>query len=69
MFEKVSRREFLAATSAGIAAVSGATANSAESVSSHAESPRLISAKAPFDTFRDYINALDEHGLPFSFEF
>ena len=63
MFEKVSRREFLAATSAGIAAASGATANSAESVSRHAESPRLISAKAPFDTFRDYINALDEHGL------
>jgi 4-hydroxy-3-polyprenylbenzoate decarboxylase len=54
--DKVSRREFLAATSAGLAAASVTPTGSAQT-----ELTRT--STAPFDSLRDYIQALDEHGL------
>ena len=56
MSEKLSRREFLTTTTAGIAAISGAT-------TAVAKPEPAESAAAPFDTLRDYIRALDERGL------
>ena len=56
MSDKVSRRAFLAATGAGLATASVTTTGSAQT--------DLTSAStAPFDSLRDYIKALDEHGL------
>jgi UbiD family decarboxylase len=54
--EKVSRREFLAGTGAGLALASGAAATAAKPVSG-------ATPTAPFDSLRDYIQAVDAHGL------
>jgi len=54
--DKVSRREFLAATGAGLAAASVTTTGSAQT-------DLTSTSAAPFDSLRDYIKALDEHGL------
>jgi len=61
----VSRREFLAATSAGLAAASTAVTVSAATSSSDQGSRAKGSPRttAPFDSLRDYVRALDEHGL------
>jgi 4-hydroxy-3-polyprenylbenzoate decarboxylase len=56
MSTKVSRRHFLAGTGAGIALTSGAAATAATSVSKSTPT-------APFDSLRDYIRAVDAHGL------
>ncbi|MGI9309762.1 MAG: UbiD family decarboxylase domain-containing protein, partial [Gammaproteobacteria bacterium] len=62
----VSRREFLAATGAGLAAAPVAEL-SAESLASD-DGIRGEIAQAPFDSLRDYINALDARGLVMHFD-
>ena len=56
MSEKVSRREFLAGSGGGLALASGAAATAAKPVSG-------ATPTAPFDSLRDYIQAVDAHGL------
>ena len=66
----VSRREFLAATGAGLAAATHAATASSQTVlneSKWAENSQAP-ATAPFDTLRDYVRALDEHGLLMRFD-
>ena len=67
----VSRRSFLAA-SAGVAAISCATQESTQQQVAAAEAAaaqRIADApKPPFDTLRDYVAALEAHGLLLRFE-
>lgn len=60
MAKKVSRRQFITTSGIGLAAVTGATTNAAKPVPTEAA---LAAKTAPFDTLRNYINALDERGL------
>jgi 4-hydroxy-3-polyprenylbenzoate decarboxylase len=56
-----SRREFMAASGAGIALASGAySASAADSLTTRNAEPATI---APFDSLRDYIQALEDNGL------
>ena len=66
----VSRREFLTVTGAGIATATGATVASADTVLRAAgamgkSNPRVT---APFDSLRDYVAALEQHGLLMHFD-
>ncbi|MDH3510336.1 MAG: UbiD family decarboxylase [Gammaproteobacteria bacterium] len=61
-----SRREFLAASGAGIAVASGSYAASATTDSSKRNAGPA--ATAPFDGLRDYLQALEENGLLMRFD-
>jgi 4-hydroxy-3-polyprenylbenzoate decarboxylase len=63
--DAVSRREFLAGASAGLAIASATGCASTDSVSAAtaANPDTTPRATAPFDSVRDYVRALDEHGL------
>lgn len=63
--DAVSRREFLTVTGAGLAAAStaGCAATDSTSIAPAAATHRRPRATAPFDSLRDYVQALDEHGL------
>lgn len=68
----VSRRNFLTTGAVGVAAVTagcvlGSRAHASPSGAAGATS-RKLSLSAPFDTFRDYIMALEERGLLLRFE-
>lgn len=68
----VSRRNFLTTGAVGVAAVTagcvlGSRAHASPSGAAVATS-RKLSLSAPFDTFRDYIMALEERGLLLRFE-
>ncbi len=66
----LSRRNFMAATGAGLAAASSETVLASQ----HATAPSVSSPQGssaptpPFDTFRDWIAALDAHGLVMRFD-
>ncbi len=63
--DAVSRREFLTVTGVGLAAASATGCATTESTSSApaAAADNRPRATAPFDSLRDYVQALDEHGL------
>ncbi len=70
----VSRREFLTLSAAGVGAVTaagyGLSAKGADASESHSSgsSSTASSPSAPFDTLRDYIEALEERGLVLRFK-
>ena len=70
---EVSRRTFFAISAAGVAAATAGCALRAKvpdnsTSRSTTSSPKTFSYTAPFDTFRDYIKALEERGLVLRFE-
>ncbi len=80
--ERLSRRDFLATSGTGIAAMAAAgcapagqdciemdaTTGNGTATSSLAWKPPANAPQAPFDTFRDWIAALEAHGLLLRFE-
>ncbi len=60
----VSRREFLAATSAGLAVTAAAATATADTVlrTTAKEKKGSPTKTAPFDTLREYVKALEERG-------
>ena len=70
----VSRREFLTISAAGVGAVTaagyGLSAKGADASDSHSSgsSSKASSRPAPFDTLREYIEALEERGLVLRFK-
>lgn len=61
--KSVTRREFLAAGGAGLAAVNMTAAAQSTDESQPAGSPSASIYKAPFDSLRDYVAALEARGL------
>ena len=72
--QPVSRREFLTTTGTGLAALAAAGCAPAQQVRNDADGVGVVSAApqasptAPFDTFRDWIGALDANGLLMRFD-
>ncbi len=72
--QPVSRREFLATTGTGLAALAAAGCAPAQQVRNDADGVGVVnkapqaSPTAPFDTFRDWIAALDANGLLMRFD-
>ena len=61
--KSVTRREFLAAGGAGLAAVNMTAAAQSTDESQPAGSPLASIYKAPFDSLRDYVAALEARGM------
>jgi 4-hydroxy-3-polyprenylbenzoate decarboxylase len=59
----VSRREFLAASGAGLATAAVTTTATTKSQAAASRKQSRTPTSAPFDSLRDYVAALDAHGL------